>query len=151
MRVYDERLTAHFLASQHDIATNGISFEGQVALLTGAGRGSICIELGIALLQGGATVIVTTWNRTEQMLYYDLEMLRSTYEQNGSKGSRLIAVPCNCTSSGDIEDVIKYVTWVLMRSFEDLFCDRYVPGSHTSLAHTLFSCVCRAQRQSTCF
>eukprot|EP01051_Picozoa_sp_SAG22_P033258 SAG22_NODE_14482_length_373_cov_1.302920_1_plen_105_part_01 len=45
---------------------------GQVALLTGAGRGSICIELGKALLQGGATVVVTTWNRTDQMLQYDL-------------------------------------------------------------------------------
>jgi len=109
MRVYDEQLTAHFLASQHDIATNGVSFEGQVALLTGAGRGSICIELGKALLEGGATVIVTTWNRTEQMKYYDLEMLRSVYEKHGSKNSRLIGVPCNCTSSGDIEDVIKHI------------------------------------------
>ena len=109
MRVYDEGLTAQFLAAQHDIATNGISFEGQVALLTGAGRGSICIELGKALLQGGATVIVTTWNRTDQMLNYDLEMLRGVYETHGSKNARLIGIPCNCSSSGDIESMITHI------------------------------------------
>ena len=109
MRVYDEKLTAQYLASQHDIATNGVTFEGQVALLTGAGRGSICIELGKALLQGGATVIVTTWNRTEQMKNYDLEMLRAVYEEHGSKNAKLIGVPCNCTSFGDIESVIAHI------------------------------------------
>jgi 3-oxoacyl-ACP reductase-like protein len=109
MRVYDEKLTSQFLAAQLDVATNGVSFAGQVALLTGAGRGSICIELGKALLQGGATVIVTTWNRTEQMKNYDLEMLRGVYEEHGSKGARLIGVPCNCTSAGDIEAVVAHI------------------------------------------
>eukprot|EP01046_Picozoa_sp_COSAG06_P055981 COSAG06_NODE_10454_length_1676_cov_1.380380_2_plen_119_part_00 len=51
-----------------DISTNGVTFEGQVALLTGAGRGSIAIELGKALLQGGATVIVTTWERNDEFM-----------------------------------------------------------------------------------
>ena len=109
MRVYDEGLTAQFLAAQHDIAVNGVSFEGQVALLTGAGRGSICIELGKALLQGGATVIVTTWNRTDQMLNYDLEMLRGVYETHGSKNARLIGIPCNCSSMGDIESMVSHI------------------------------------------
>ena len=36
-----------------DIATDGVSFAGQVALATGAGRGSICIEIVKALLQVG--------------------------------------------------------------------------------------------------
>ena len=52
-------------------------------------------------VQGGATVVVTTWNRTDQMLQYDLEMLRGVFETHGSKGARLIGIPCNCCSSGE--------------------------------------------------
>ena len=48
------------------MATAGVSFTGQVALLTGAGIGSINIELAKALLQGGATVIVTLFVRHAQ-------------------------------------------------------------------------------------
>ena len=51
IRVYDKAVTCDYLRSLRDIASNGVSFKGQVALLTGAGRGSIAIEVGKALLQ----------------------------------------------------------------------------------------------------
>ena len=92
-----------------DISTNGVTFEGQVALLTGAGRGSIAIELGKALLQGGATVIVTTWERNDEFMQLLFKALRGVYEEYGSKGARLIMCPVNCSSRGDVEGVVNYI------------------------------------------
>ncbi|CAD6892304.1 unnamed protein product [Tilletia laevis] len=42
------------------MASNGITFEGQNALLTGVGKGSIGLAIVRSLLAGGARVIITT-------------------------------------------------------------------------------------------
>ena len=86
-----------------------VDLTGKVALLTGAGRGSIAIELGKALLQGGATVIVTTWERNDHFMQLLFKALRVVYEEYGSKGARLIMAPVNCSSQGDINTIVNYV------------------------------------------
>jgi len=45
IRVYDEERTAEYLSCLHDAATRGVSFAGQVALVTGGGIGSIGVEM----------------------------------------------------------------------------------------------------------
>ncbi|KMU79281.1 fatty acid synthase subunit alpha reductase [Coccidioides immitis RMSCC 3703] len=54
------RMTEEFFRVISRVLTYGISFAGKVALVTGAGPGSIGAELVKGLIMGGAAVIVTT-------------------------------------------------------------------------------------------
>ena len=64
-------------------------------------------------MQGGATVIVTTWERNDMFMQLLFQALRKVYEEYGSNGSRLIMTPANCTSSGDIEAIVAHIYDVL--------------------------------------
>ena len=80
LRVFDAGLTSQYLSAMHAVATQGVSFAGQAALVTGAGEGSIAIELVKSLLEGGATVVVAV-HRTGDRLQQRLGFLRSVFEE----------------------------------------------------------------------
>lgn len=140
---YDDQLTRMYLKCMHEIASAGVSFEGQVALVTGAGLGSIALELVCAFLQGGATVVTAVHGSTPARLeglqvdsphlphmagraatphtcptwqlraphtrsIWQVE-LRRIYEEHGSKGARLVLVPCNMASKSDVERLVAHV------------------------------------------
>ena len=90
-----------------------LSPTAQVALLTGAGIGSINIELVKALLQGGAVVVVTMFVRHEQRQKQLYKEMRSIYETYGSKGSKLYLPWANCSSQQDV--VTTPTTWPILR------------------------------------
>jgi fatty acid synthase subunit alpha, fungi type len=97
--------TKVYLDTLADIAHNGITFEGQCALITGCGKGSIGVEVLKALLSGGAQVIITTSRFSKSVT----EFYRSIYEEHGSKGSRLVCVPFNGGSVQDIRSLVKFI------------------------------------------
>lgn len=102
---YDEDLTSTYLSILSQIASAGISFKGKNVLVTGAGRGSIGIELVQMLLSGGARVIVTTARFSRA----GTEFYRQVYEKHGAKGSRLVVVPFNGCSAQDTKALINYI------------------------------------------
>ncbi|KAI9205069.1 fatty acid synthase [Polychytrium aggregatum] len=97
--------TEKYLDILSQIAAEGLSFKGRHALLTGCGRDSIGVEILKALLQGGASVIVTTSRFSKSVTEY----YRSIYEQYGSKGSRLVVVPFNGGSLQDTKALVDYI------------------------------------------
>ncbi|EHY56726.1 hypothetical protein HRR83_002191 [Exophiala dermatitidis] len=78
---------------------------GKNILMTGAGKGSIGLELLKGLLTGGASVIVTTSSFSPE----NMQHFREIYQSHGSKGSRLIVVPFNQASSQDCESLIQWI------------------------------------------
>uniref|UniRef100_A0A7S3PGY4 Ketosynthase family 3 (KS3) domain-containing protein n=1 Tax=Aplanochytrium stocchinoi TaxID=215587 RepID=A0A7S3PGY4_9STRA len=110
VRVVDEPLTSKYLSCMHDIATNGLCFAGQVALITGAGEGSIGFEVVKPLLEGGATVIITVrTNRTDERMQAEYSRFQKVYEEFGSRGSKLVIEPCNGASKQDMESLVKHI------------------------------------------
>lgn len=71
-------------------------------LVTGCGEGSIGIECVRLLLEGGATVVVTTssFNLKKTQLY------RQLYRENGSRGAKLVVLPFNQASKRDVEKLV---------------------------------------------
>jgi fatty acid synthase subunit beta len=104
-RTFDEELSKTYLGCMREIATDGITFEGKCALVTGCGRGSIAIELVKALLEGGASVVVTTSSFSKKTT----DFYRTIYENHGSRGAKLTVLPCNQGSQQDIASLVSYV------------------------------------------
>jgi len=110
VRVIDESLSSKYLSSLDDIAVNGVSFAGQVALVTGAGKGSISEELIKNLLEGGATVICTLrTSRSQAAMTQEFDRFRNIYEEFGAKQSKLILEPANCASAQDMASLVKHI------------------------------------------
>ncbi|CCI41838.1 unnamed protein product [Albugo candida] len=105
IRLYDVALTCTLLRCMHEMATEGVSFVGKVALVTGCGRNSIGAEIVKSLLEGGATVFVTT----SSYGFQTTKLFQSIYEEHGSRGSRLIVIPFNQASKVDTEALIKHI------------------------------------------
>lgn len=105
IRLYDVEATCLLLSCMREMASAGISFAGKVALVTGCGRNSIGAELVKALLEGGATVFVTTssFNPSTTAAF------RAIYEQHGSRGSRLFVVPFNQASKLDVQRLVSHI------------------------------------------
>lgn len=110
--VVSQKLTKVFLTILEDFAKNGVTFKGQNVLITGAGRGSIALEVAKGLLAGGARVIITTssYNRKQVSFY------QSLYQSVGAKSSQLTIVPWNAASKRDTEALVQYI-------YEDLALD----------------------------
>ncbi|KAL4971343.1 hypothetical protein BDW66DRAFT_155752 [Aspergillus desertorum] len=83
----------------------GLSFHNKVALVTGAGPGSIGAELVKKLLMGGATVIVTTSRAISRAQGF----YQQIYRDFGARGSELFVLPFNQASMRDVKDLIDYV------------------------------------------
>ncbi|MCO5566160.1 hypothetical protein L7F22_019836 [Adiantum nelumboides] len=110
--VVSQKLTKVYLTILEDIAKNGVTFKGQNVLITGAGRGSIALEVARGLLAGGARVIITTSSYSrKQVSFY-----QSLYQSVGAKSSQLTIVPWNAASKRDTEALVNYI-------YEDLALD----------------------------
>ncbi|KAG2522184.1 hypothetical protein JM16_005912 [Phytophthora kernoviae] len=105
IRLYDVESTCVLLSCMREMASTGISFAGKVALLTGCGKNSIGAEIVKALLEGGATVFVTTSSFSMKTA----NLFRQIYEQHGSRGSRLIVLPFNQASKVDVQSLVSHI------------------------------------------
>ncbi|KAJ2315474.1 fatty acid synthase alpha subunit Lsd1 [Coemansia sp. RSA 2705] len=103
--VYDRPLSSVYFGGLESIATQGISFAGKTALVTGCGRSSIGADIVRSLLMGGAKVLATTssYSRSTTRFFEDM------YRQHGSRGSELVVVPFNQGSVRDIDSLTSFV------------------------------------------
>ncbi|KAI0468362.1 putative fatty acid synthase alpha subunit FasA [Xylaria cf. heliscus] len=102
---YDRQLTNIYLDAIFTGNTSGISYAGKTALVTGAGAGSIGMEVVRGLLSGGARVIVTT-SRTPAS---SGPAMAQAYKEAGARGSELILLPFNAASNKDVENLVAHI------------------------------------------
>jgi fatty acid synthase subunit alpha len=102
---YSKKLTGVYIEGLENAARSGISFQGKMALMTGAGAGSIGAEVLQGLISGGAKVLVTTSRYSREVTEY----YQSMYARFGARGSQLVVVPFNQGSKQDVEALIEYV------------------------------------------
>ncbi|PWN49501.1 hypothetical protein IE53DRAFT_363101 [Violaceomyces palustris] len=99
------KLTSVYLDILQEMATQGVSFQGRNALLTGVGKNSIGVEVVKGLLAGGARVVITTSSFSRS----GVEYYQKIYQEVGSRGSTLTVVPFNQGSRQDVESLVKYI------------------------------------------
>ncbi|WP_378738234.1 fatty acid synthase subunit beta domain-containing protein [Nocardia brasiliensis] len=93
------------------IATAALSTEDRgiwsadIAVITGASKGSIAAAVTGRLLGGGATVVVTTSSLNDDRLSF----YRKLYRDNARHGAALWVVPANMASYQDIDALIEWV------------------------------------------
>lgn len=102
---YSKRLTGIYLEGLENAAKSGLTFQGKMALMTGAGAGSIGAEVLQGLISGGAKVVVTTSRYSREVTEY----YQSMYARFGGRGSQLVVVPFNQGSKQDVEALIEYI------------------------------------------
>ncbi|KAK8093877.1 fatty acid synthase alpha subunit FasA [Apiospora hydei] len=102
---YDCDLTKAYLDALFVGNTSGLTYVGKTALVTGAGIGSIGIEVVRGLLSGGTRVIVTT-SRSPASAGSVMSQL---YKEVGAQGSELILLPFNAASKKDVEELIAHI------------------------------------------
>ncbi|MDJ0109132.1 3-oxoacyl-ACP synthase, partial [Rhodococcus erythropolis] len=78
---------------------------GEVAVVTGASKGSIAAAVTGKLLAGGATVFVTTSRLDGQRLGF----YRDLYRENARAGAALWVVPANMASYTDVDALIDWI------------------------------------------
>ncbi|MGA3256802.1 MAG: acyltransferase domain-containing protein, partial [Mycobacterium sp.] len=77
----------------------------EIAVVTGASKGSIAASVAARLLDGGATVIATTSKLDEQRLAF----YRRLYRDHARYGAALWVVPANMASYSDIDALVEWV------------------------------------------
>ncbi|KAK8039547.1 holo- synthase [Apiospora rasikravindrae] len=102
---YDSDLTKAYLDALFVGNTSGLTYAGKTALVTGAGVGSIGIEVVRGLLSGGARVIVTT-SRSPASAGSVMSQL---YKEVGARGSELVLLPFNAASKKDVEELVAHI------------------------------------------
>ncbi|RMZ81472.1 hypothetical protein DV738_g2274, partial [Chaetothyriales sp. CBS 135597] len=102
---YSKKLTGIYLDGLETAARNGITFQSKMALMTGAGAGSIGADVLQGLISGGAKVIVTTSRYSREVTEY----YQSIYARFGARGSQLVVVPFNQGSKQDVEALVDYI------------------------------------------
>ncbi|MGN2641009.1 type I polyketide synthase [Nocardia takedensis] len=80
-------------------------WSSDVAVITGASKGSIAAAVTGRLLRGGATVVVTTSSLNDERLGF----YRSLYRDNARQGAALWVAPANMASYQDIDALIEWV------------------------------------------
>lgn len=80
-------------------------YAGDVAVVTGAGKGSIAAAVTGRLLAGGATVVATTSSLDQSKLAFFKELYRS----NARGGAALWVLPANMTSYSDVDALVEWV------------------------------------------
>ena len=78
---------------------------GEVAVVTGASKGSIAASVAARLLDGGATVIATTSKLDDERLAF----YRLLYRDHARYGAALWVVPANMASYSDIDALVDWV------------------------------------------
>ncbi|KIW85439.1 fatty acid synthase subunit alpha [Fonsecaea pedrosoi CBS 271.37] len=102
---YSKKLTGIYLEGLENAAKSGLTFQGKMALMTGAGAGSIGAEVLQGLISGGAKVVVTTSRYSREVTEY----YQSMYARFGGRGSQLVVVPFNQGSKQDVEALVDYI------------------------------------------
>ncbi|KAH6867587.1 hypothetical protein B0T10DRAFT_502320 [Thelonectria olida] len=102
---YDEMLTTLYFSCLEHTAKSGLTFQGKHVLVTGAGAGSIGVEMLQGLISGGAKVVVTTSHFSREVTEY----YQAIYASYGSRGSQLVVVPFNQGSKQDIDALVEYI------------------------------------------
>ncbi|CEH12227.1 fatty acid synthase [Ceraceosorus bombacis] len=100
-----KQLTGVYMTLLEDMAKNGVTFQGQNALLTGVGKGSIALEVAKGLLAGGARVIITTSSYSRATL----DFYKEIFQKVGARGSQLTVVPFNGASKEDVNSLVTYI------------------------------------------
>ncbi len=80
-------------------------YSGEVAVVTGASKGSIAAAVVARLLDGGATVVATTSRLDDERL----EFYKSLYRDNARHDAALWVVPANMASYADIDALVSWV------------------------------------------
>ena len=80
-------------------------YSDEVAVVTGASKGSIAASVVAQLLDGGATVIATTSKLDDDRLAF----YRTLYRDNARFGAKLWVVPANMASYNDIDALVSWV------------------------------------------
>ena len=80
-------------------------YSDEIAVVTGASKGSIAASVVAGLLDGGATVIATTSKLDDNRL----EFYRNLYRDNARFGAALWVVPANMASYSDIDALAQWV------------------------------------------
>ncbi|MGD9621409.1 MAG: fatty acid synthase subunit beta domain-containing protein [Mycolicibacterium sp.] len=80
-------------------------YADEVAVVTGASKGSIAASVVAQLLEGGATVIATTSRLDDSRL----EFYRALYRDNARFAARLWVLPANMASYNDIDALAEWV------------------------------------------
>ncbi|WP_304438561.1 beta-ketoacyl synthase N-terminal-like domain-containing protein, partial [Mycobacterium sp. GA-2829] len=80
-------------------------YSDEVAVVTGASKGSIAAAVVGQLLDGGATVVATTSRLDDGRL----EFYKKLYRDNARYGATLWVVPANMASYSDIDALVKWV------------------------------------------
>ncbi|MFZ0139537.1 MAG: 3-oxoacyl-ACP synthase, partial [Aeromicrobium sp.] len=93
------------------IAKDAVSDEpgthaGEVAVVTGASKGSIAASVVGRLLAGGATVVATTSSLGDRKMRF----FRELYRSNARAGAALWVVPANMASFTDVDDLAAWIT-----------------------------------------
>ena len=102
---YSKKLSGVYIEGLENAAKSGLTFQGKMALMTGAGAGSIGAEVLQGLISGGAKVVVTTSRYSRQVTEY----YQSMYARYGARGSQLVVVPFNQGSKQDVEALVEYI------------------------------------------
>ncbi|KAJ2493399.1 fatty acid synthase alpha subunit Lsd1 [Coemansia sp. RSA 2050] len=102
---FDPAKSATFANALYDICDNGLSLANKKALITGCGQGSIGAEVLRGLLEGGASVVVTTSSYSLKTTRFFQEI----YRRHGSRGSSLVVLPFNQASRQDVDALIEYI------------------------------------------
>ncbi|MCC6620734.1 MAG: DUF1729 domain-containing protein [Deltaproteobacteria bacterium] len=110
---------SRFTATDSPVGAVG-AYTNQAALVTGAGPGSIAIEVVARLLAGGARVVVTTSNDSRERI----AGYRALYERHAAPGAELHVLPFNQASLGDLDAL---VDWLLAKERANLQPDLLVP------------------------
>ncbi|WP_210086707.1 DUF1729 domain-containing protein [Mycobacterium sp. OAE908] len=80
-------------------------YTDEVAVVTGASKGSIAASVVAQLLDGGATVIATTSKLDDERLAF----YRNLYRDNARFDAKLWVVPANMASYTDIDKLVEWV------------------------------------------
>ena len=80
-------------------------YSDEVAVVTGASKGSIAASVVAQLLDGGATVVATTSKLDDERLAF----YRTLYRDNARFGAALWVVPANMASYSDIDALVEWV------------------------------------------
>ena len=80
-------------------------YSDEIAVVTGASKGSIAASVVAGLLEGGATVVATTSKLDDNRL----EFYRNLYRDNARFGAALWVVPANMASYSDIDALVAWV------------------------------------------
>jgi fatty acid synthase len=80
-------------------------YADEIAVVTGASKGSIAASVAAQLLDGGATVIATTSRLDDDRLAF----YRTLYRDNARFGAQLWVVPANMASYADIDALVSWV------------------------------------------